>query len=300
MASIVLFGEVLADIFPDKTVMGGAPYNVTRHLRALQQNPTLISRAGHDSLKDTLLQELATLDINTTGIQFDKTKPTGQVTVNMSAGHHQFDILADQAYDYIALSPSTTVLAHQKPDIIYFGTLAQRNPVSSNTLKTLLAQTSCTTFLDLNLRAPWYNKTTIAQSLLAANIVKMNDEELALLSTLFELNFTQHQAIANYLIQAFNITTLYVTCGKAGAWAYTQSGQQLQVAGKALDGSLVDTVGAGDAFSAVCLVGHLHDWPLKKTLDAANSLATDLCKVRGAAPKTNHCYSALIRQYMTA
>jgi len=270
MYRIALFGEVLADIFPNETILGGAPYNVTRHLRALQQNPILISRVGHDSLQKRLFQELELLDVDTSGIQFDDEKPTGQVTVNIENNHHHFDIRADQAYDYIDLSTASATVERHQPDIIYFGTLAQRQPISNNTLKTLLANTDCTTFLDINLRSPWYNKATIEHALLAADIVKINDDELANISALFEL--------------------LYVTAGEAGAWAYTQADEQYQIKGQVLGNTLVDTVGAGDAFSAVCLLGHLSEWSIEKILLVANRLAAGICQVRGAVPDTNDCY----------
>ncbi len=296
MYRIALFGEVLADIFPNETILGGAPYNVTRHLRALQQHPMLISRVGRDSLQEKLFQELSKLHIDTSGIQFDDHKPSGQVTVNIQNNHHHFDIRADQAYDYIDLNAASKAIEHHQPDVIYFGTLALRHAVSKSTLSALLEKTNCTTFLDINLRAPWYNQATIEQALLAADIVKINDDELATIAALLKLKHKEPQAIAKHLIETFNIVTLYVTTGESGAWAYTQAHGTHQTKGHKLGEALVDTVGAGDAFSAVCLLGHLSDWPIEKTLEKANRLAADVCQFRGAAPEDNTCYDTCLAE----
>src|SRR6187431_2540546 len=102
---IGIFGEVLADIFPDKTVLGGAPFNVARHLQAFGLRPVLISRVGQDALHDKLLQEMHRLEMDLSGLQTDATYPTGHVKVLLTEdGNHQFDILQDQAYDHIQAS----------------------------------------------------------------------------------------------------------------------------------------------------------------------------------------------------
>jgi len=147
--SIAIFGEVLADIFPNATVLGGAPYNVARHLRAFQQHPLLISRVGNDALKEALFSELTKRDINPSGIQLDPVYPTGQVTVHMESGAHHFEIKPDQAYDHI--HPHTLVT---QPDIAYFCTLAQRSKESSLALDVFLNDAKCPRFLDVNLRSP--------------------------------------------------------------------------------------------------------------------------------------------------
>lgn len=296
---IALFGEVLADIFPSETVLGGAPYNVTRHLRALQQQPLLISKVGRDNLKKRLFEELSQLDINTLGIQLDAVYPTGQVTVHMKGGDHRFDICPNQAYDYIESNEALQVAQTYQPDIIYFGTLAQRNHTSSTALEALLTDASCTKFLDLNLRAPWYNRETIERALRHANIVKMNDDELTTLAQLFGCESMLVESFGLHLIKTYHLTTLYVTSGEAGAWALSQSGKRSQVNGHVLGSSFVDTVGAGDAFSAVAVLGYLYDWTVEKTLESANTLAAELCKNRGAVPKNQTCYLTLINNYMS-
>jgi len=293
MHNFTLFGEVLADVFPDGAILGGAPYNVTRHLRGLQQNPLFISRVGDDPLKTALFAELSKLDIDTAGIQLDDTHPTGEVIVHIENSTHHFDIRPNQAYDHIEANAALAVLEHRQPDIIYFGTLAQRQADSKGTLKALLNNTSCPKFLDVNLRAPWYDKATIHESLQYADIVKVNDDELNIIKGLFSNAASSDNDFAALLIKKFRLVKLFVTCGESGAWALTATEQRYQTAGQHLGPALIDTVGAGDAFSAVCMLGELNQWPIEKTLVSANLLAAEICKVRGAIPETNDCYLTL-------
>lgn len=284
--SIAIFGEILADIFPDTTVLGGAPYNVARHLRALQQSPLIISRVGNDQLKEMLFHELATLDINQASIQVDSHYPTGQVTVHEENGTHRFEIKPDQAYDHIRSSILTT-----QPNIAYFGTLAQRSPESSLALDAFLNDANCPRFLDLNLRAPWYNKQLIQHSLHRAEIVKINEEELKIVCDLFELDYNSDKDRALYLIKKFNLDLVFVTCGENGAWALSSNGEEATTTGKVLASTLVDTVGAGDAFSAICMVGLLHEWSLEAIVMRASAFASDTCTFRGAAPESSDFYT---------
>jgi len=290
MPTIALFGEVLADVFPDQTVLGGAPYNVARHLRAFQQHPMLISRVGDDALKQQLFAELSLRDIDTAGIQLDPTHPTGQVTVHIEHDTHRFEINPNQAYDYIDASLATRTSLSTQPNIAYFGSLIQRNSMSRAALETFLNNTVCTKFLDINLRQPWYNKPIIEYSLQHANIVKVSEEELAMIAQMLALNSQSDKEHAATLIQKFNLTTLYVTCGEHGAWTTLPSSEKSEIEGQKLGSTLIDTVGAGDAFSAICILGSLYNWPTERTLQRANSFATALCTIRGAAPETTDFY----------
>ena len=289
--SIAIFGEVLADIFPNATVLGGAPYNVARHLRAFQQHPLLISRVGNDALKEALFSELIKRDINPSGIQLDPVYPTGQVTVHTESGAHHFEIKPDQAYDHI--HPHTLVT---QPDIAYFGTLAQRSSESSLALDVFLSDAKCPRFLDVNLRSPWYNKDTIQRALLRAEIVKTNEEELKILCDMFEPACSNDKDRALFLLKKFALQHLFVTCGEHGAWVLSDNGEE-KAEGQSLNSALIDTVGAGDAFSAICMVGFLHSWPMQKTLSRAGTFASALCTIQGAAPETHDFYLPYIESW---
>ena len=135
--TVVLFGEILVDVFPDRRVLGGAPFNVARHLQAFGLHPVLISRTGNDALRDELMAGMSDLGMDTGGVQSDPVHPTGQVLVHMDEGGHSFEILPEQAYDFIDARSADEIALASRPGLFYFGTLAQRHPVSCRALESL-------------------------------------------------------------------------------------------------------------------------------------------------------------------
>jgi fructokinase len=295
---IGIFGEVLADIFPDKTVLGGAPFNVARHLQAFGLRPVLISRTGKDALSTDLLQEMHRLNMDISGVQIDAIFPTGQVNVRLTEdGGHQFDILQDQAYDHIQAEIVHIVTKLLKPDLVYFGTLAQRSTTSRFALDAFLSDGQCPRFLDVNLRAPFYNKQTIRSSLMRSDIVKLNEEELLIIANYFKIDEPSAYDKASQLLAAFNIQQIIVTAGAKGAWMVNKNAiikSDVETTAKTL---LVDTVGAGDAFSAVCILGHGLNWDHVTTLNRANQFASAICSIRGGAPADISFYTPFILEW---
>jgi fructokinase len=293
---IGIFGEVLADIFPDKTVLGGAPFNVARHLQAFGLRPVLITRTGQDALRTELLQEMHRLKMDVSGLQIDAIYPTGQVKVQLTENGHQFEILQDQAYDHIHAGITHMVTMSLKPELAYFGTLAQRSMPSRLALDEFLADGKCPRFLDVNLRAPFYNKHTIRRSLLRSDIVKLNEDELLVVAKYFKIDASSIQDKARQLLAEFHIKQVIVTAGAKGAWmvnanAIIKSDVELT------DTLLVDTVGAGDAFSAVCILGHGLNWDAVTMLNRANQFASAICGVRGGAPADISFYKPFILEW---
>lgn len=281
---IALFGEVLADVFPDRSVLGGAPFNVARHLQVLGLNPIMISRIGNDALGTALLQEMVQLGMQTAAMQRDGTYPTGQVRVVLEKNGHHFDILPDQAYDFINPQETRAALTAHSPQLAYFGTLAQRGAPSRQAAQIFLQECQCPLFLDINLRAPWYDPDIVATSLRAAQIVKLNDEELAVVAGMFGWPLLDEFEQARALQREFELQQVLVTCGAAGCWLLDAQ-QQLHRARPTSDNRpVVDTVGAGDAFAAVFMQGLLSGWTLPDTLQRACHYASAQCRVRGAAP----------------
>lgn len=282
---IALFGEVLADVFPDRSVLGGAPFNVARHLQVLGLHPVMISRIGNDTLGTTLLQEMAQLGMQTAAMQRDSTYSTGQVRVVLENGDHRFEILPDQAYDFIQPDPMCACLRTTPPQLAYFGTLAQRGAQSRFAAQVFLRECQCPLFLDINLRAPWYDRDTVTASLRAAQIVKLNDEELAVVAGMFGWPLLDEFEQASALQREFELQQVLVTCGAAGCWLLDAQ-QQLHRARPTSDNRpVVDTVGAGDAFAAVFMQGLLLGWALPTTLQRACDYASAQCRVRGAMPQ---------------
>lgn len=295
---IGIFGEVLADIFPDKTVLGGAPFNVARHLQAFGLRSVLITRIGQDALSSELLQEMHRLNMDVSGVQIDAVYPTGQVKVHLAEdGGHQFEILQDQAYDNIQANTVRVVTMSLKPDLVYFGTLAQRSMTSRLALDAFLADVKCPRFLDVNLRAPFYNEQTIHRSLMRSDIVKLNEEELLIVAQYFKIDAPSAHEKARQLLAEFNIQQMIVTAGAKGAWMVSANEiikSDVVTTAKPL---LVDTVGAGDAFSAVCILGHGLNWDHVTTLNRANQFATAICSIRGSAPADISFYTPFILEW---
>lgn len=295
--AVAIFGEILADIFPEQSVLGGAPFNVARHLQALGLDAVIISRVGNDALRDELLQEMKRLQMNTSGIQFDPTHPTGQVLVHLENGAHRFEILPNQAYDHIHAGITHMLTMSIKPQLVYFGTLAQRDMTSRLALDEFLSIGKSPRLLDINLRHPWYNKHTIRRSLRRADIVKMNAEELHAVTDCFKIRGASAQIKAQILLEEFDLDMLLVTCGADGAWMINAEQETFHTGPASTTHDLVDTVGAGDAFAAVFILGLLSHWEMPLTLQRANQFAAALCGIRGGAPQHADFYAPFQQQW---
>lgn len=235
--------------------------------------------------------------METVGIQFDKHHPTGRVKIHFDKGVHHFDILPLQAYDFIHPAVVRMAALSANPALVYFGTLAQRSPHSERALKALLRSTNATRFLDINLRAPWYEEKTLLQSLQYANIVKLNAEELDILASMFKLPGETPEKQVKDLMHRFALEQVMVTCGESGAWQVNQQGRKIEIDVKHQDINLIDTVGAGDGFAAICIVGALQRWPMAKTLERANEFAASICGIRGAIPDHADFYEPFKKEW---
>lgn len=284
---IAVFGEALFDRFPDgQQVLGGAPFNVAWHLQAFNQRPYFISRVGNDVLGDKIRQAMLDWGMTVENLQTDPDYPTGTVQVTINNGDPGYDILADQAYDFIAA---------QQPDVdrrysvIYHGTLALRNCTSEQALRNLTARHQGKVFIDVNLRAPWWHKETVYQWLDKAQWVKLNDDELMHLAP--QQNTVQDTM--RLFLARHGLEVLVVTCGSQGALAVSQAGEYIEVV-PVDDLAIADTVGAGDAFAAVLLLGMQHGWPLQLTMERAQSFASALVTKRGATVQDLSFYRPFI------
>jgi fructokinase len=293
---VLVFGEILIDRFPDREVLGGAPFNVTRHLGAFGAVPVLVSRIGQDAAGARLLQTLEVSGLSTHGVQLDSIYPTGMVEVNLTPEGHQFDIVPNQAYDHIhpRLSRMTALAAN--PELVYFGTLAQRAN-SHRALRHMLRAAGGQRFFDVNLRDPWVYADRLDWSLQHADIVKANDAELERLARLLDLKETSAEDQAEALIQRYKLRGMLVTCGAAGAWWLDDSTQVTAMTADSVV-EIRDTVGAGDAFSAVFMLGLLNGWAIPVTLQRAHRFAGAICGIRGAIPEHNDFYKPFIDEWL--
>ena len=189
ISSIVLFGETLADEFPEQKIIGGAPFNVARTLAHFGCAPLMISRIGQDAIGELIQADMQRCGMSAIGLQVDAARPSGRVVVTQNNpadnSNHQFEILPDQAYDYIEQVAAQHAVAaycqNQPAGLIYFGSLAQRSLTSRLSLNALLKEEKTLKYLDLNLRNGQVNAATIDDSLCRADIVKLNEDELGYL-----------------------------------------------------------------------------------------------------------------------
>lgn len=290
--NIYIFGEVLFDCFPDGSrVLGGAPFNVAWHLEAFGLHPQLISRVGDDLEGQEIAASMKNWGMRCDALQIDKTKPTGQVQVNICAGEPHYDIVIDSAYDFIAaelLSPTDT------GGILYHGTLALRNPIALAALQAFKSRHQGKIFVDVNLRDPWWQKETLVPLLNDANWVKLNEGELVEICPQ-GLDF---ESAIKFFYQQFALDLLIVTRGKEGA-IVCREGHLISVE-PVVCRNVVDTVGAGDAFSTIFLLGLCKQWSIETTLDRAQVFAGELVSRRGATVSDREFYRAFSQAWNQA
>jgi fructokinase len=274
-APIYVFGEVLFDCFPDGAqVLGGAPFNVAWHLQAFGDRPRFISRVGNDKSGQEIFSAMTRWGMDCSNLQRDPSQPTGRVEVSLNAGEPGYEIVADCAYDFI----NADELQGPFPaGILYHGSLCLRNPQAAAALDKLSAAPGMQIFLDVNLRPPWWQKQQLEELLQKATWAKMNQHELQQL-TAVSGDLSAQMAV---LQEMFDLQQLILTRGEQGALVRTQDGTLHSVTPNST-GPLLDTVGAGDAFSAVYLHGLHHDWPIDKTLQHAQQFASRVIGLRGA------------------
>jgi fructokinase len=306
-STTVVFGEALVDEFPTEQVVGGAPFNVARHLAAFMAPALMITRIGRDRNGAAVRAEFERFAMRDAGLQTDPMEETGRVVVERSSqGHgHQFHILPRQAYDFIDAGAAAASLADVDAGMVYFGTLAQREDSSRAALDAVLAATPAKRYLDLNLRTGQYEEGTVTRSLEAADIVKVNEEEL---QSLFQWYFQigpnaaplateEVHAACRALMDRFGLETLIVTLGHRGSVVFLADGSLIPNRENPAPPFVIDTVGAGDAFSAIFLLGRARGWPLELTLARANEFAGAICAVAGAVPRDLNFYDKWVARW---
>jgi fructokinase len=294
----VILGEVLFDVFPGNiAALGGAPFNVAWHLKGFGLSPLLISRIGEDSHGEDILRTMQAWAMDVSGIQIDPVHPTGVVRVELEEGQPKFTILPNQAYDFMDSTAALTVLKGQNCSLLYHGTLIARG--ASQEAVQALRQAIPSAFVDLNLRSPWWEVERVHNLLQGARWVKMNGDELTAMTELSQpstdLSEREVEAKARALCLESGWELLALTLGAQGAWLLT-SGKTYR--GEAVEvEALVDTVGAGDAFSAVTLLGLHRGWSVESTLSRALDFAAALCRIRGASPQDPELYASYLEKW---
>ncbi len=292
LGKVLVFGEVLFDKFPNRTSLGGAPFNYAFHLHHLGIPVRLISRVGEDEPGREILDRLQKVGLFAEGVQVDTIHPTGEVKVTLNdRGVPEFNILPERAYDYIEFDSCIETLTREEISLVYFGTLAQRFSTSAETLdKICKVLVSRSTFvLDINLRSPFYTPEVIQSSLQNCGILKINEDELATIKETLRID-SSAENLPRYLLDTYKLDFLCVTKGEEGSELY-EAGNNISFYCPALPPKkVVDTVGAGDAFCAMLTAGYLAGWPKQTLIEKATEFASRICEIPGALPENREFY----------
>ena len=295
MQYVIGIGEALFDCLPTGRKLGGAPANFAFHASQFGLNSCAVSAIGNDELGREIIDILTRA-----GLRYQLPRvafPTGTVQVTISGeGIPQYDICQGVAWDNI---PYTEEIAALAPDEYNarrrpFGSLAQRNGVSRATIQAFLDVMPADSLrvFDINLRQNWYTKEVIEQSLQRCNVLKINDEELNVVaSMLLDIATTEGQLIAedeakatdicHQLIDRYDLKMLILTCGATCSYVFSPSDISKQLTPKV---QVVDTVGAGDSFTATFVAQILLGKSMHEAHEMAVRVSAFVCTQAGAMP----------------
>jgi fructokinase len=286
--NVIGVGEVLWDLLLTGTQLGGAPANFAYHAHALGAQAQVITRVGNDDYGLEIIRRFHQMSLPETGVQVDETAPTGTAKVSLSGdGLAHFTIQENVAWDHIAVTAETLVAANEA-HAICFGSLAQRCEPSRNTIQHLVAATppDALRVFDINLRQQFYSRDLIEESLQLANVLKLNDDELPTLATMFHLTGSAEDQIGQ-LAQTFPLRLVALTRGPNGSLLYQKDNDNNEVRWSNCPSrpvKVVDTVGAGDSFTAAMVLGLLRKMDLDEINTIANEVARYVCSQPGATP----------------
>jgi fructokinase len=277
---VICFGEILWDLLPSGKVAGGAPMNVAFQLNQLGVPVGMVSRIGNDDLGAEVFDFLTQKNIPTRFVQRDTVRPTGIVKVTLNQqGQPKYEIVEGVAWDFIE-AEKAAMEAVDNAEVLVFGSLAARSTKSHETLLRCIKNARFRVF-DVNLRKPFFTQNLLTELLKEAHFVKMNDEELDVISGWLNLEASDVETRMDALKNAFQLDVLVVTRGENGAISldttgfYSHSGVKVEV---------VDTIGSGDAF----LAGYLYKFLQKKLpgecLDFGCQMGAFVAARRGGTP----------------
>jgi len=279
---IVGLGEVLWDMLPGGRQLGGAPANVAFHASGLGGRGAVASCVGDDDLGREIRRRLRAAGLDDKAVAISPSQPTGTVTVELDAsGKPTFTIHRNVAWDFIPFNDVMSELA-RRADAVCFGSLAQRSEVSRETIRRFLeaTQPECLRICDVNLRQNYFSREVLVGSFEAADVVKLNDEELPVVCGLLDLP-PEGDAAMQGLLERFGLHLVILTCGPAGSVLMTPEQTSRRPASKV---KVVDSVGAGDAFTAAVAMGLLLEGDLASVHDRAEQVAGYVCTQPGATP----------------
>ena len=293
--NVLAFGEILWDIIVGEEHLGGAPFNFAAHAAQCGNKSFIISRLGDDYLGMRAYNGCKAHGVDNSFVQWDEEVPTGVVDVALHNGQPDYHIRKNVAYDFIEYSAVCKAFENFTFDIFYFGTLVQRNEVSASTLKKILnTHRFKHIFYDVNLRKETFTEPAIRSSLEHCTILKLNAEEVPVLSKMLVGDQLGHEQFCACVAKLFsNVKIIIITAAEAGCYLY-QDETLVHIDGVPVE--VVDAVGAGDAFSAAFMHVFSLTHDAKSAAAAANKIGAFVAGKRGAIPE----YSVEMREMLKA
>lgn len=280
---VVGMGEALWDVLPEGKKIGGAPANFAYHVSQFGLTSCVVSAVGPDALGKEIQENLTSKGLN--HLIAEVPYPTGTVQVEIDqAGVPQYEIKENVAWDNIPYTSQLESLA-KRTQAVCFGSLAQRNVVSRETINRFLdampqTEDSLVVF-DVNLRQGFYNKEILCNSMKRCNILKINDEELVTVSRMFGYPGIDLQDKCWILLGKYNLKMLILTCGINGSYVFTPGNVSFQPTPKV---DVADTVGAGDSFTAAFIASILKGKSVAEAHSIAVRTSAFVCSKDGAMP----------------
>ena len=290
MNNILVFGEILYDIYDDVAVIGGAPFNYSVQLsRLISKNDNLkfITALGKDDFSKDAFKFIENENIDSSLMQVLNNYETGKATVFMNENKiPDYIIHENVAWDNIEFNSDIEKALKEKYDLFYFNILSCRSEKSYNTLKNIFKNIdSKYKVCDVTFRKNYYTKEKIKEALEFINILKINDDELAIIKSLFYPNLqNDNEILLKNLNKDFNIDYIFLTLGKSGASSFYNNQYIFKPSNKI---KVVDTVGAGDSFCAALSYAILKKLDIKKVLDFASAVSEEMIQVKGGTAKYN-------------
>ena len=290
MNNILVFGEILYDIYDDVAVIGGAPFNYSVQLSRLiskKDNLKFITALGKDDFSKDAFKFIENENIDSSLMQVLDNYETGKATVFMNENKiPDYIIHENVAWDNIEFNSDIEKALKEKYDLFYFNILSCRSEKSYNTLKNIFKNIdSKYKVCDVTFRKNYYTKEKIKEALEFINILKINDDELAIIKSLFYPNLqNDNEILLKNLNKDFNIDYIFLTLGKSGASSFYNNQYIFKPSNKI---KVIDTVGAGDSFCAALSYAILKKLDIKKVLDFASAVSEEMIQVKGGTAKYN-------------
>ena len=272
-------------MLPDGKALGGSPTNVAWHAAQLGAEAHVVSAVGKDDLGDEILSRLGAMRLHVDLVAVIPGKPTSVVDAMLDAdGNATYVIRENVAWDYLPASPGALELAGNA-DAVNFGSLSQRNPAARRATLDILDRTpkKCIRIFDINLRTPFVAEDVLSGGMARATVAKMNDDELAVVAGIYGWPGDPEAAVAGLFRRFPNLRHVVVTRGAKGAWWH--DGRRFIAKAPGVEVKTVDTIGAGDSFTASVMMGLLRGWEAERIMDRALSVASFVCTRRGGTPE---------------